>query len=99
MLHHFGDQFELGLEYTSINANNPAARNDFFNGRYVALGQLIYYSPNRSFRLGLTYANTYSPLGVAANLTSSTGQTFNPVIGSNLANSTNGRGAVANAYG
>ena len=97
VLQKFGKQLELGLEYTSINGNDPTPNNGLFQGRYVALGQLIYYTPSRDFRLGLTYANTYSPPG--AGLGSTTGQNFGPAIGSNLANSTAGTGVVANLYG
>ncbi|MEH2055027.1 MAG: iron uptake porin [Nostoc sp.] len=96
ILHNFGKQLELGLEYTSINGNNPTENNGLFDGRYVALGQLLYSSPKKNFRLALTYANTYSP----ANTTGLSGTNFGPVIGSNLANSTvAGAGTLANLYG
>ncbi|MHC5859603.1 iron uptake porin [Nostoc sp.] len=96
ILHNFGKQLELGLEYTSINGNNPTANNGLFDGRYVALGQLLYSSPKSNFRLALTYANTYSP----PNTTGLSGTNFGPVIGSNLANSTvAGAGTLANLYG
>ena len=97
VLHKFGKQFELGLEYTAVNPNIPTPGNGEFDGRYVALGQVIYYGPGSNFRLGLTYANTYSPRGGSLGLTG--GQTFGPVIGSNLANSTGGRAVIANLYG
>lgn len=96
ILHDFSKQFQLGLEYTSINGNNPTDNNGLFAGRYVALGQLLYTSPKSNFRLALTYANTYSP----PNTTGISGTNFGPVIGSNLANSTvAGRGTLANTYG
>ncbi|MEH1783889.1 MAG: iron uptake porin [Nostoc sp.] len=96
ILHNFGKQLELGLEYTSINGNNPTDNNGLFEGRYVALGQLLYSSPKKNLRLALTYANTYSP----ANTTGLSGTNFGPVIGSNLANSTvAGKGTLANTYG
>ncbi|MHC5859860.1 iron uptake porin, partial [Nostoc sp.] len=96
ILHNFGKQLELGLEYTSINGNNPTDNNGLFDGRYVALGQLLYSSPKSNFRLALTYANTYSP----PNTTGLSGTNFGPVIGSNLANSTvPGKGTLANTYG
>ena len=97
VLHEFWNkQLQLGLEYTAINPNDPTANNGLFEGRYVALGQLLYSSPNKNFRMALTYANTYSP----ANTTGLSGTNFGPVIGSNLANSTvPGAGTVANLYG
>ncbi len=96
ILHNFSKQLELGLEYTSINGNNPTENNGLFQGRYVALGQLLYSSPKKNFRLALTYANTYSP----PNTTGLSGTNFGPVIGSNLANSTvAGAGTLANLYG
>ncbi|WP_334798693.1 iron uptake porin [Nostoc sp.] len=96
ILHNFGKQLELGLEYTSINGNNPTDNNGLFDGRYVALGQLLYSSRNSNLRLALTYANTYSP----PNTTGLSGTNFGPVIGSNLANSTvAGAGTLANLYG
>ncbi len=96
ILHNFGKQLELGLEYTSINGNNPTDNNGLFEGRYVALGQLLYSSPKKNFRVALTYANTYSP----PNTTGLSGTNFGPVIGSNLANSTvAGAGTLANLYG
>ncbi|WP_089131060.1 iron uptake porin [Tolypothrix sp. NIES-4075] len=96
ILQQFGKQWQLGLAYTAINGNNPAPDNGLFSGRYVALGQLSYYSPKNNFRLALTYANTYSP----PNTTGLTGTNFGPVIGSNLANSTvAGTGTVGNLYG
>ncbi|WP_334963877.1 iron uptake porin [Nostoc sp.] len=96
ILHDFSKQFQLGLEYTSINGNNPTENNGLFSGRYVALGQLLYSSPKNNFRLALTYANTYSP----PNTTGLSGTNFGPVIGSNLANSTvAGKATLANTYG
>jgi len=96
VLQKLGKQFELGLEYTSINGNDPTPNNGLFQGRYVALGQLSYFTPKNNFRLALTYANTYSP----PNTTGQTGTNFGPVIGSNLANSTvAGTGTVGNLYG
>jgi len=96
VLHQFGKQLQLGLEYTAINPNTPTANNGLFEGRYVALGQLLYTTPNKNFRMALTYANTYSP----PNTTGQSGTNFGPVIGSNLANSTvPGAGTLANLYG
>ncbi len=96
VLQKLGKQFELGLEYTSINGNDPTPNNGLFQGRYVALGQLSYFTPKSNFRVALTYANTYSP----PNTTGQTGTNFGPVIGSNLANSTvAGTGTVGNLYG
>ncbi|OUL27343.1 S-layer protein [Nostoc sp. RF31YmG] len=96
VLQKLSDQFDLGLAYTSINGDNPTPNNGLFTGRYVALGQLSYSSPNKNLRLALTYANTYSP----PNTTGQTGTNFGPVIGSNLANSTvAGTGTVGNLYG
>ncbi|MEH2283876.1 MAG: iron uptake porin [Nostoc sp.] len=96
ILHNFSNQFQLGLQYTSINGNNPTENNGLFQGRYVALGQLLYSSPNKNFRLALTYANTYSP----PNTTGLSGTNFGPAIGSNLANSTvAGRATLGNLYG
>ncbi len=96
ILQALGKQFELGLEYTAINGENPTPNNGLFSGRYVALGQLSYFTPHKDFRLALTYANTYSP----PNTTGQTGTNFGPVIGSNLANlSVPGTGTVGNLYG
>jgi hypothetical protein len=96
ILHDFGKQLQLGLEYTSINPNTPTDNNGLFDGRYVALGQLLYSTSNKNFRLALTYANTYSP----PNTTGLSGTNFGPVIGSNLANSTvAGAATLANTYG
>jgi hypothetical protein len=96
VLQQFGKQWQLGLAYTAINGDRPTPDNGLFSGRYVALGQLSYYSPSKDFRVALTYANTYSP----PNTTGQTGTNFGPVIGSNLANSTvAGTGTVGNLYG
>ncbi|ARV62669.1 S-layer protein [Nostocales cyanobacterium HT-58-2] len=96
VLQQFDKQWQLGLAYTAINGDTPTPDNGLFSGRYVALGQLSYYSPSKDFRLALTYANTYSP----PNTTGQTGTNFGPVIGSNLANSTvAGTGTVGNLYG
>jgi hypothetical protein len=107
ILHQLGKQFQLGLAYSAPNGNNPAANNGLFTGRYVAFGQLTYFSPSKNFRLGLSYANTYSPAGTLGQ----GGTNFGPAAGSNLANSTistnlrnaaNGivdKGTVGNLYG
>jgi hypothetical protein len=107
ILQQLGKQFQLGLAYSAPNGSNPAASNGLFTGRYVAFGQLTYFSPNKNFRLGLSYANTYSPAGTLGQAATN----FGPAAGSNLANSTistnpqnaaNGivdKGTVGNLYG
>jgi hypothetical protein len=93
----FGDKLELGLEYTAINGNTPTSANGLFSGRYTALGQLVYYGNQKNLRIGLTYANSFSPSGGAG---VGTGGTFGPFIGSNLANSFVPKTAtIANVYG
>ncbi len=107
ILQQLGKQFQLGLSYSAPNGSNPTVNNGLFTGRYVAFGQLTYFSPSRNFRLGLSYANTYSPAGTLGQ----GGTNFGPAAGSNLANSTistnlqnavNGivdKGTVGNLYG
>jgi hypothetical protein len=107
ILQQLGKQFQLGLSYTAPNGDNPRDNNGLFSGRYVAFGQITYFSPNKDFRLGLSYANTYSPPGTLGQ----GGTNFGPAAGSNLANSTistniqnaaNGivdKGTVGNLYG
>jgi Carbohydrate-selective porin, OprB family/S-layer homology domain len=107
ILHKFSKQFELGVSYSAPNGDNPTPNNGLFTGRYVAFGQLTYFSPSRDFRFALSYANTYSPPGTLGQ----GGTNFGPAAGSNLANSTistnlqnaaNGivdKGTVGNLYG
>jgi Carbohydrate-selective porin, OprB family/S-layer homology domain len=107
ILHQLSKQFELGLSYSAPNGDNPTPNNGLFTGRYVAFGQLTYFSPSKDFRLALSYANTYSPAGTLGQ----GGTNFGPAAGSNLANSTistnlenakNGivdKGTVGNLYG
>lgn len=107
ILQQLGPQFQLGLSYSAPNGNDPRTNNGLFTGRYVAFGQLTYFSPKKNFRLGLSYANTYSPAGTLGQ----GGTNFGPAAGSNLANSTistnlqnaaNGivdKGTVGNLYG
>jgi len=98
VIHKFDkDHFELGLEYTAVNPNNPAPGNGLINGRYTALGQLVYLGNQKNFRVGFTYANVFSPSGGTG---IGTGQSFGPSIGSNLANSSVPNTAtLANLYG
>lgn len=107
ILHDLSKQWQLGLSYSAPNGDNPAPRNGLFTGRYVAFGQITYFSPKKNFRVGLSYANTYSPAGTLGQ----GGTNFGPAAGSNLANSTistnpanatNGvvdQGTVGNLYG
>jgi hypothetical protein len=96
VLHKLNEQFQLGLAYSAPNANNPEDNNGFFTGRYLALGQILYTSPQKNFRAALTYVNTYSP----PNARGLSGTNFGPAAGSNLVNSTvAGTGTVANLYG
>jgi hypothetical protein len=107
ILHDLSKQFQLGLSYSAPNGDNPAPNNGLFTGRYVAFGQITYFSPKKNFRVGLSYANTYSPAGTLGQ----GGTNFGPAAGSNLANSTistnpanatNGivdKGTVGNLYG
>ncbi|MBD2384493.1 iron uptake porin [Cylindrospermum sp. FACHB-282] len=96
ILHNLNDQFQLGLSYSAPNGDNPLPNNGLFTGRYVAFGQITYFSPKKNFRLGLSYANTYSAPGA----TGQSGTNFGPAAGSNLANSTvAGAGTVGNLYG
>jgi hypothetical protein len=100
VLQQLGKQVQLGLEYTSLNGNNPADYNGLFTGRYVALGQLSFYTPSKNFRIAFTYTNTYSPPSNSGGAGLTYGTNFGPVIGSNLANSTIATaGTVANIYG
>ncbi|MCL6754227.1 carbohydrate porin [Nostoc sp. CCCryo 231-06] len=96
VLHRLNEQFQLGLAYSAPNANNPGDNNGFFTGRYLALGQILYTSPQKNFRAALTYVNTYSP----PNARGLSGTNFGSAAGSNLVNSTvAGTGTVANLYG
>ena len=107
ILHDLSNQFQLGLSYSAPNGDNPSPKNGLFTGRYVAFGQITYFSHKKNFRLGLSYANTYSPAGTLGQ----GGTNFGPAAGSNLANSTistneknanNGivdQGTVGNLYG
>ncbi|WP_414753998.1 iron uptake porin [Anabaena sp. CCY 9910] len=96
VLHRLNQQFQLGVAYSAPNANNPGPNTGFFTGRYLALGQILYTSPQRNFRAALTYVNTYSP----PNAQGLSGTNFGPAAGSNLVNSTvAGTGTVANLYG
>ncbi|AFZ56794.1 carbohydrate porin [Anabaena cylindrica FACHB-243] len=96
ILHNLSDQWQLGASYSAPNGDNPLPNNGLFTGRYVAFGQVTYFSPKKNFRLGLSYANTYSPPGA----TGQSGTNFGPAAGSNLANSTvAGAGTVGNLYG
>ncbi|MBW4642497.1 MAG: iron uptake porin [Goleter apudmare HA4340-LM2] len=96
VLHRLNEQFQLGVAYSAPNASNPGDNNGFFTGRYLALGQILYTSPQKNFRAALTYVNTYSP----PNARGLSGTNFGPAAGSNLVNSTvAGTGTVANLYG
>ncbi|MCC5632075.1 iron uptake porin [Nostoc sphaeroides] len=96
VLHRLNQQFQVGIAYSAPNANNPGANTGFFTGRYLALGQILYTSPEKNFRAALTYVNTYSP----PNAVGLSGTNFGPAAGSNLVNSTvAGTGTVANLYG
>jgi hypothetical protein len=96
ILHNLSDQWQLGASYSAPNGDNPLPNNGLFTGRYVAFGQVTYFSRDRNFRVGLSYANTYSPPGA----TGQSGTNFGPAAGSNLANSTvAGAGTVGNLYG
>lgn len=96
VLHRLNKQFQLGIAYSAPNANNPQENNGFLTGRYLALGQILYTSPQKNFRAALTYVNTYSP----PNARGVSGTNFGPAAGSNLVNSTvAGTGTVANLYG
>ncbi|MDZ8056299.1 MAG: iron uptake porin [Aulosira sp. ZfuVER01] len=96
VLHKLNDQFQIGLAYSAPNANNPGQNNGFLEGRYLALGQILYTSPKKNFRAALAYVNTYSP----PNAQGLSGTNFGPAAGSNLVNSTvAGTGTVANLYG
>ncbi len=96
IVHELSKQLQLGLSYTAPNGNDPTPNNGLFTGRYVAFGQITYFSPKKNFRLGLSYANTYSPPGTVGQ----GGTNFGPAAGSNLANSTVlGAGTLGNLYG
>jgi Carbohydrate-selective porin, OprB family/S-layer homology domain len=96
ILQKLNPEFQLGLAYSAPNANNPGVNNGFFTGRYLALGQILYTSPQKNFRAALTYVNTYSP----PNAVGLSGTNFGPAAGSNLVNSTvAGVATVANLYG
>jgi len=92
-----GKRAELGLEYTAINGSTSTPGNGVFNGRYAALGQIVYYGNEKNFRVGLTYVNTFSPSGGNG---LSYGTAFGPQIGSNLANAiVPNTATIANVYG
>ena len=96
ILHNLSDQWQLGASYSAPNGDNPAPNNGLFTGRYVAFGQVTYFSPKKNFRVGLSYANTYSPAGA----TGLSATNFGPAAGTNLVNSTvPGAGTVGNLYG
>ena len=107
ILHDLSKQWQLGASYSAPNGDNPAPNNGLLTGRYVAFGQVTYFSPKKNFRLGLSYANTYSPAGTLGQ----GGTNFGPAAGSNLANSTIStnpanaargivdKGTVGNLYG
>lgn len=96
ILHNLSDQWQLGASYSAPNGDNPTPNNGLFTGRYVAFGQVTYFSPKKNFRVGLSYANTYSP----PNTSGLGGTNFGPAAGSNLVNSTvPGAGTVGNLYG
>ncbi|MBG1266358.1 iron uptake porin [Nostoc sp. WHI] len=96
ILQKLNNQFQLGVAYSAPNSNSPALNNGLFTGRYLALGQILYTSPQKNFRAALTYVNTYSP----PNAVGQSGTNFGPAAGSNLVNSTvPGTGTVANLYG
>jgi len=96
ILHDLSKQWQLGASYSAPNGENPTPNNGLFTGRYVAFGQVTYFSPKKNFRVGLSYANTYSP----PNAIGLGGTNFGPAAGSNLANSTvAGAGTVGNLYG
>ncbi|MFM6074155.1 MAG: iron uptake porin, partial [Dolichospermum sp.] len=61
ILHDLSKQWQLGASYSAPNGENPTPNNGLFTGRYVAFGQVTYFSPKKNFRVGLSYANTYSP--------------------------------------
>jgi hypothetical protein len=89
ILQDIGRQLQLGVAYTAITGENPDRQRGLFDGRYVLGAQATYFSVDRRFRAALTYTNTYSPAGTF----------FGTQLGSNLANSTTGSGAVSNNYG
>ncbi len=83
------DQFQLSAGYLAGNGSIPTESNGVFNGRYSALGQLVF-KPSQQFKIGLTYANNYDPQGQ-----------FNfGGTGTNVANSLRLLGPISsNAYG
>ncbi|MBR8840142.1 MAG: carbohydrate porin [Stigonema ocellatum SAG 48.90 = DSM 106950] len=96
VLQRLSKEFQLGLAYSTPNSNNPAANNGLFQGRYLALAQLLYTSPKKYFRVAATYVNTYSPPSTQG----ISGTNFGPAAGSNLVNSTvAGAGTIGNLYG
>ncbi|NJN48682.1 MAG: carbohydrate porin [Alkalinema sp. RL_2_19] len=56
------NNLEVSAGYLAGNGSNPAPENGLFDGRYSALGQIVF-KPSKSFKLGLTYANGYDPQG------------------------------------
>lgn len=86
--HDFNKTFSLNVGYLTNNAQNPSPDNGLFNGRYIALGQLLI-SPTDNFKFGFIYANSYSPAS----------QRFGPNTGSIFANSNFGYAVSTNSYG
>jgi hypothetical protein len=83
------DQIEVTAGYLAGNGSNPAVKSGLFNGRYSALGQIVF-KPSKQLKVGLTYANNYDPKGQ-----------FNfGGTGTNVANGIRNLGAInSNAYG
>jgi Carbohydrate-selective porin, OprB family/S-layer homology domain len=82
------DQLEVTAGYLAGNGSNPAAENGLFDGRYSALGQVVF-KPSKQLKVGLTFANNYDPRGQ-----------FNfGGTGTNVANGIRNLGAISsNAY-
>jgi Carbohydrate-selective porin, OprB family/S-layer homology domain len=83
------DQIEVTAGYLAGNGSNPVVKSGLFNGRYSALGQIVF-KPSKQLKVGLTYANNYDPKGQ-----------FNfGGTGTNVANGIRNLGAInSNAYG
>jgi hypothetical protein len=83
------DKLEVTAGYLAANGSNPAPENGLFNGRYSALGQVVF-KPTKQLKVGLTYANNYDPKGQ-----------FNfGGTGTNVANGIRNLGAISShAYG
>jgi hypothetical protein len=56
------DKIEVTAGYLVGNGSNPAPENGLFDGRYSALGQIVF-KPSKQLKFGLTYANNYDPRG------------------------------------